>query len=76
MHDLFHVLGLSKNAPVSEVRQACARRTARTHPDFRPASLLASESGHRVLARDVAVDFIDVSALVPRLQAHFFGNRH
>jgi hypothetical protein len=75
VHDLFHVLGLSENAPVSEVRQACARRIARTHPDFRPASLSASEAGPGSLARDAAVNFIDVSGLVPRMQARFFGTR-
>jgi uncharacterized protein (DUF736 family) len=75
VHDLFHVLGLSENAPVSEVRQACARRIARTHPDFRPVAVSVSDVGAASLARDAAVDFIDVSNLVPHMQARFFGTR-
>jgi len=75
VHDLFHVLGLSENASVSEVRRACARRVARTHPDFRPASPSMSERAPAALARDAAIDFIDVTDVVARMQARFFGTR-
>ena len=78
MHDLFHVLGLSRNAPLNEVRRACARRTAGTHPDFRPALDLSStrfvpDEARAVPPRDAAVDFVDVAGLVARIQSEFFS---
>ena len=79
MHDLFHVLGLSQNASLSEVRRACARRIASTHPDFRPghdASSGRSAPDGRLVApaADAAMDFVDMPALVSRIQSRFFAN--
>ena len=81
MHDLFHVLGIPRNAPISEFRRACARRVGRTHPDFlaggggrRPAASVdaAPMTMARADLRDAAVDFVDVATLLDRIQAGFF----
>jgi hypothetical protein len=77
VHDLFQVLGLSQNASLSEIRRACARRTAGTHPDFRSApDVSVSRSMPDVVtpARDTAVDFVDMPGLVARIQSRFFRN--
>ena len=78
MHDFFDVLGLPDNAPVSEIRRACARRVRRAHPDF-GATGSSSCGSFSALRResppgssDVAIDFVDVGALLDRIQIHFF----
>ena len=82
MHDYFEILGLSPGAPAVVVRRASARRGAAVHPDFRsaedraaaPAGIAAAGRDSRSPA-DAAVDFIDMSALVGRIEAAFFGTR-
>ena len=72
MHDYFHILGVSDAAPADEIRRAFRRRPDRSHPDFRDGSLDAGRvDAGRELA-DVAIDFVDVSAIVDRMQAAFF----
>jgi hypothetical protein len=79
VHDFFHVLGLPRNAPVSEVRRACARRVHRSHPDFRPVKLVDGEDADGRVAepgaftRDAAVDFVDMATLLDRIQLGFFA---
>lgn len=72
VHDFFEILGVSDDAPASEIRRACARRERRTHPDFRHG-----EPGARPAPpaprSDAAIDFVDMAAIVERMQGAFFG---
>jgi hypothetical protein len=77
VHDFFEILGLPSSAPPMEVRQVCARRVRRSHPDFHVGGAPAAP---QELTRDVtpsgalevAVDFVDMSGLLDRMQAGFF----
>lgn len=78
MHDFFDVIGLPENAPLGEIRRS-VRRPRRHHPDFRltppdpaPRSIDEWVPDGRV-AREVAVDFVDVGTLLDRIEARFFG---
>ena len=80
MHDFFDVLGLPSNAPVSEIRRVCARRLRRSHPDFRvdclPSSTDTAGHGgaavHDLVPHDIAVDFVDMTSLLDRIETAFF----
>ena len=76
MHDYFDILGLPTNAAASEIRRACARRARRSHPDFREASAPPASSAPTAPkdspSFDVAIDFLDMTVLVDRMQAAFF----
>lgn len=78
MHDYFDVLGVPDDASARDVRRLLARRIRRTHPDFQegPASSPADGEVVRPASRppnaDLAVDFVDMSALTDRIQASFF----
>ena len=57
----------------------CARLTRRAHPDFRhpgPDARVghggAAATPPKAVQRDVAVDFVDISILLDRIQASFF----
>ena len=80
VHDYFDILGVPTNAAASEVRRACARRVRRPHPDFSegpPVNPLASSrADDDAPAADVAIDFLDVRALVDRMQTAFFAPLH
>lgn len=80
MHDYFDILGVPDSAPPSEVRRVCAaRRLRRPHPDFHggagPSRYLvdAAAPAFAVPAREVAIDFVDMSGLLDRMQAAFFA---
>lgn len=80
MHDLFDIVGLPRSAPPVEVRRVCARLVRRAHPDF----VYPNESGGSLAAaaavsfdapavrRDVAVDFLEMTAIRDRVQSAFF----
>jgi len=82
MHDYFEILGVPPDARASEIQRAGRRRSVSAHPDFRgdddTASRLAVDSA---LARDhapvelvdVAIDFVDMAAVVDRMRRAFFG---
>jgi hypothetical protein len=75
VHDIFDVLGLSNDAPIVEIRRVCAQRVRRLHPDFRlhedhTGDVRASAPDN--LSRDVAIDFVDMSGLVSRIETSFF----
>jgi hypothetical protein len=77
VHDLFDILGLPINALPSDIRRAYARRPRRVHPDFCEAGAVTTASIPARLspdgpAGDLAVDFLNVSSLVDRMQAAFF----
>ena len=73
------ILGLPTNARPSDIRRAYARRPRRFHPDFQDAGtvLIRGADGAHVpvpdtVPGDIAIDFIDASALSDRIQAAFF----
>ncbi|MEZ5317872.1 MAG: hypothetical protein R2752_10775 [Vicinamibacterales bacterium] len=80
MHDYLQILGVAHDAPAVVIRRANARRAARMHPDFRtgpdrPAAdeRFALRAGvRRPALLDVAIDFLDMTAIVDRMQASFF----
>lgn len=79
MHDYFQILGVSDAAPADEIRRAFRRRAARSHPDFRDGESMSGPAdaggpSGRDLG-DIAIDFVDMSAIVDRMQAAFFGRR-
>jgi len=80
VHDFFEILGLPDSAPPSEVRRVCAaRRVRRPHPDFHggvrsPLPLTPpAVADFASSTRDVAIDFVDMGALLDRIQTTFFG---
>ena len=79
MHDYFDVLGVASDAPPSEIRRACARRVRKFHPDFHGAgsgACVTLDPPSRSIppaTSDAAIDFLDVSEFVDRMQASFFG---
>jgi hypothetical protein len=78
VHDLFDIVGLSRSAPPVEVRRVLARAVRRAHPDFQrsqmPAPAVTTPALPAAVSarRDVAVDFVDMSAVLDRMQASFF----
>ena len=81
MHDYFEILGLPSNARASDIRRACARRVHVAHPDFRGGSagvLVPPPQSDRLdldaHVPDAAIDFVDASSLVERIQAAFFSS--
>ena len=78
VHDYFHILGVPRNARASEIRRACCRRARRPHPDIWEGDrtvdpLLALSNQAPVLPADASVDFVDMTRLVDRMLADFFG---
>ena len=83
MHDYFEILGVSPDARAREIQLACRRRAPVAHPDFcvetDPAASRVlrdtpSDRGHTEAELvDVAVDFVDMAAVVTRMQMAFFG---
>lgn len=81
MRDLFDILSLPVNAPASQVRRACARRPRRPHPDFdcgdgQAARAARGAAGTPVdlVHEDVAIDFVDMTGILDRMQTSFFGS--
>jgi hypothetical protein len=75
VHDLFDILGVSPDARASDIRRACQRHASVLHPDFNAGDEHASfetRPAPRLEDGDVAVDFVDMSAFVDRMQAAFF----
>jgi len=80
VHDYFDILGVPHDAPAQQIRRACARRTVTRHPDFGvvdgPAAGDAAARGRPPAElADVAIDFMDMSSIVERMQAAFFTSR-
>jgi hypothetical protein len=81
VHDYFEILGVPRDARGVAIRRASARRASRVPPDFlegghvagaappRPGALLPS----LVDLQDVAIDFVDMTSIVDRMRAAFFG---
>ena len=79
MRDYFDVLGVSHAARASEIRWRHARRVCRLPPDFCSGTsaridgacvAVPSVTGPRL---DVAIDFVDIAAVLDRVQAAFFA---
>jgi hypothetical protein len=82
VHDYFSILGLPPGTPPAIVRRASARRVDAVHPDFRPAPAptLLDAAGLPVADKqgapaDLAVNFIEMAALVDGMEAAFFRSR-
>ena len=82
MHDYFEILGVSPDARAAEIQRACRRHAGTAHPDFRDdAEATTRAAVEAALVRDrapveladVAIDFVDMTAVVDRMQAAFFG---
>jgi hypothetical protein len=76
VHDLFDILGVSPDARASDIRRACQRHTPLLHPDFDAgddAVSMEARPAARLPTDDVAVDFVDLSTFIDRMQAAFFG---
>lgn len=79
MHDYFDILGVSPGACAQEIRRARSRRAVLSHPDVQDGetrtatatAVLAAAAP--VGAADVAIDFVDMAAIVDRMQAAFFA---
>jgi len=78
VHDYFEILGLAGDAPADEIRRASARRADRPHPDFVPrarsSGAHASEPRSVTVSDDIAIDYVDMSAIVGRMRAAFFAS--
>ena len=73
MHDYFNILGVPESAPADEIRRAHRRRPGRSHPDFCTDHDLAPGPRAHGLD-DVAVDFVEMSAVLDRMRAAFFAS--
>ena len=79
MRDFFDILGVSTDAPAQEIRRACARRAWKGHPDFdgvrdpSPSPDASDPAKQIAELTDVAIDFVDMSAIADRMQAAFFS---
>ncbi|MFI5177631.1 MAG: DnaJ domain-containing protein [Vicinamibacterales bacterium] len=82
MHDYFEILGVSPDARAREIQRACRRHSPTAHPDFRDdADDTARAARDAALSRargpvelaDVAIDFVDMTAVVDRMQSAFFA---
>jgi hypothetical protein len=77
VYDYFDILGVSPDAGPHAIRRADRRRAAATHPDFHegdpgPADAVHAERSALTPDRaDAAVDFVDMSTIVPRLRSAF-----
>ena len=71
MHDYFQILGVSDGTPADEIRRAARRHLDRSHPDFRHG--LTADPATPRAPGDAAVDFVEMTAIVGRMQAAFFG---
>jgi hypothetical protein len=79
VHDYLHILGVAHDAPAVVIRRANARHGARMHPDFRTGTAAAADERfvrragvRRPALLDIAIDFLDMTAIVDRMQASFF----
>lgn len=81
MHDYFEIVGVSPDARPPDIRRACRRRASASHPDFRHDEAAPTGTADAALARDpaaadltdAAIDFVDMSSVVDRMQQAFFG---
>lgn len=83
MHDYFEILGVPPDARAQDIRRAVRRRTRPGHPDVRdgevsdePVPVSHGRDVSRDLAPevDVAIDFVDMTTIVDRMQSAFFGS--
>jgi len=72
VHDYFHILGVSDSAAADEIRRASRRHVTRSHPDFRDGASRGALVRREL--DDIAIDFVDMAAIVDRMQAAFFGS--
>lgn len=81
MYDYLDILGVPPDAGAALIRRAESRRTARRHPDLdvndddRPPGSAMSRVRPPSTPdpADAALDFLDMTLLVPRIQDAFFA---
>ena len=79
MHDYFDILGIPPGARAREVRLARRRRAGVPHPDVQDGethtalAAVVKVAATSIADPDVAIDFVDVAAIVDRMQAAFFA---
>jgi hypothetical protein len=72
VHDYFDLLGLSTRARASEIRRRSASRPRRWHPDFGGGSLASRLDPVAPPRSDAAVDFVNITHVIDRMQHAFF----
>jgi hypothetical protein len=79
VHDYFDILGIPPGACAQEIRRARHRRTGVSHPDIHDGETRAGSAPAPTSTAiapgdrgDVAIDFVEMSAIVDRMQAAFF----
>jgi hypothetical protein len=72
MHDYFDIVGVPRSAQAMEARQRSAAYVRRWHPDFGHSGRLFGDVVDA--RRDVAVEFVPVTAFLDRIQAQFFAS--
>jgi len=85
VYDYFEILGVPADAGMPAIRRAESRRSAGRHPDFSQSADTTRAPGAAVTRRhppltpdrlDVAVDFVNMTALAPRMREAFFASSH
>jgi hypothetical protein len=82
VHDFFDIVGVARNARPTDIRRACCGWVRASHPDVwdgdappRSSRAVRGRADQLTLhdLSDAAVDFVDASTLVDRMQASFFA---
>ncbi len=72
MHDYFEILGVSPAARARDIQLACRRHAATAHPDFCVEPDTTRDAPLDLA--DAAVDFVNMTAVISRMQTAFFNN--
>jgi hypothetical protein len=78
VHDYFEIVGVSPDARARDIQRACRRHAATAHPDFcvepetpRDAPIDRDHAAGDLA--DAAVDFVNMTAVISRMQTAFFN---
>jgi hypothetical protein len=79
LYDYFEIIGVPPDAGAQAIRRAEGRRRHGLHPDFGTRETSGDEPERPMAAAlapdrdDAALDFVDMTFIVARLQAAFFA---